>query len=104
MSPDAVDGETYTRYQDGQLVLCSTDEPAPPQAQRVHEAFRALVLDPEFPCLGARSAIGQRSYRFGLYDEMDSPASMRSLAQDLGRFVDERPTYRGAVHDLHRNV
>jgi uncharacterized protein len=89
---------TRTSYAmpDGEdLVLAVTREPARPLAQRVHAAFRALVLDPEYPCVGSRSAINQGSYRFALYDEMNSPDDTEAFAHDLYEFVSEQPHIDG---------
>jgi FPC/CPF motif-containing protein YcgG len=61
----------------------------------VHEAFRAFVLDPEYPCVGARSALNQGSYRFGLYDEMCSKQSTAGLGADLLKFVEEQDRIEG---------
>jgi FPC/CPF motif-containing protein YcgG len=63
------------------------DEPAPALAGRVHAAFRALVLDPEFPCVGARSAMNQESYRFAMYDQLNGDNATTQLARDLARFA-----------------
>ena len=64
---------------------------AAPLAARVHDAFRALVLDPEFPCVGARSALNQGGYRFALYDRLGEAASTRALAADLHDFASAPP-------------
>jgi FPC/CPF motif-containing protein YcgG len=81
---------------EGDALVCAADhEPAPALATRVHAAFRALVLDPEFPCVGARSAINQGSYRFGMYDDMRSADSAHALARDLRSFVAEQPQIEG---------
>lgn len=63
------------------------DAHAPPLAARIHDAFRALVLDPEFPCVGARSALNQKTYRFAVYDRLGDAASIRALAADLHDFA-----------------
>ncbi len=91
----ARENSCYGTYEDGALVLAVTKQPAPPLADRVHSAFRALVLDPEFPCVGARSALNQNSYRFAMYGEMDTEASTAGLARDLHAFVREQPDIAG---------
>jgi FPC/CPF motif-containing protein YcgG len=53
----------------------------------VHDSFRALVLNPAFSCVGARSAIRRENYRFGLYRRMGSPAATAGLARDLFDFA-----------------
>lgn len=68
-----------------------------PLAQDVHECFRRLVLDPKFSCVGAKAAINGGSYRFGLYDEMNTAPSTAGLAHDLWEFVREQPTFAPAL-------
>jgi FPC/CPF motif-containing protein YcgG len=87
--------ETYSLYRDDALVLAASGEPAPALADRVHAAFRALVLDPEFPCVGARSAMNQASYRFAMYDEMATEVTTDALARDLAMFVREQDAIEG---------
>lgn len=85
----------YGAYRDERLVLARDGSPVPNLATRVHDAFRALVLDPEFPCIGARSAISQASYRFGMYPEIDTAATTAGLAYDLFDFVREQEDLAG---------
>ncbi|MBF6600706.1 MAG: YqcI/YcgG family protein [Dehalococcoidia bacterium] len=87
--------DCYACVDDGKLVLVADGTPAPALAQRVHDAFRALVLDPQFPCVGARSALNQGSYRFGMYRELDATTSTDALAHDLRAFIDEQPRIEG---------
>lgn len=84
---------SYGRYIDGRLLI--GEAAAPQQAQEVHAAFRAFLHDPDFPCLGARSIVNQQSYRFGLYPRLAEEGATSSLASDLYRFVDERPSIHG---------
>jgi uncharacterized protein len=74
----------------GKLVRAPLGEPATPLQQFVHDSFRALVLNPAFSCVGAKSAIRRGSYRLGLYAEMGSPGSTAGLARDLFDFVEEQ--------------
>ncbi|MEX2238343.1 MAG: guanitoxin biosynthesis heme-dependent pre-guanitoxin N-hydroxylase GntA [Dehalococcoidia bacterium] len=77
------------------LVLVDGGEPAPAVAARVHDALRALVLDPEYPCVGSRSAFNQDSYRFAHYPELASIDATAGLARDLLTFVREQPQIEG---------
>jgi FPC/CPF motif-containing protein YcgG len=61
----------------------------------VHDGFRALVLNDHFTCAGAKAAVRQNSYRFGLYEGLASPGATAGLAHDLFAFVAERPTFEG---------
>jgi uncharacterized protein len=72
------------------LVRMPLGEPATPLQEFVHDSFRALVLNPTFSCVGAKSAVRRGSYNFGLYAEMDSLGSTAGLARDLFDFVEEQ--------------
>jgi FPC/CPF motif-containing protein YcgG len=63
---------------------------ATPLQRFVHDSFRALVLNPAFSCVGAKSAVRRDSYHLGLYAEMGSPGSTAGLARDLFDFVEEQ--------------
>lgn len=91
---DSASSPTYAAPSAGFLLL-DGGEPAPALANRVHAAFRALVLDPEFPCVGARSAINQDSYRFAMYDELNGDTATLQLAEDLGRFAQDASAFEG---------
>jgi uncharacterized protein len=56
-------------------------------AQVVHEAIRDRLLSPEFPCLGARSALRRGTYEFGVYDELGTSDAARRLWGDLRAFT-----------------
>ena len=60
----------------------------------VHDGFRALTLNAHFTCVGAKAAVRQGGYRFGLYDSLGSPASSAGLARDLFTFSRERGSFR----------
>jgi hypothetical protein len=62
-------------------------------ARRVHDSFRAHVLDPEFSCVGGKAAIKNDTYRFGFYAGMNEQASTAGLAYDLWEYVRERPSF-----------
>jgi FPC/CPF motif-containing protein YcgG len=91
----ALENSCYAAYRDGELVLEEGGEDAPAVAQRVHDALRALVLDPEYPCVGSRSVLNQGSYRFAMYDEMNSAGATAGLARDLLTFTHEQPEIGG---------
>jgi hypothetical protein len=59
--------------------------------EEVHHAFRALLHDPEFPCLGAKSVVNRDSYRFGLYEQLAGAESTAALARALWRFLERPP-------------
>jgi YqcI/YcgG family len=78
------------------------DGPASPLAQLVHAQVRALVLNPAFPCLGARAALNQGTYRFGMYAALASAEATRALGDDLLAFVAEQPSLGSALRRSSR--
>ncbi|MPZ50140.1 MAG: hypothetical protein GEU75_12735 [Dehalococcoidia bacterium] len=93
-SRQALANSSYGRWSDGQLLLGDGGSPTR-MAEDVHAALRAVLHDPDFPCIGAKSVVNQSSYRFGLYPEMGSPSATAGLALDLFRFSEERPRIEG---------
>lgn len=82
---------SYSAFQHNTLVQLLNPEQAPtPLMEYVHDAFRSLVLNPRFSCVGAKAAIRRGTYRFGLYGEMNAPGSSAGLARDLFAFVQEQ--------------
>lgn len=59
----------------------------------VHDGFRALTLNEHFTCVGAKAAVRQGGYRFGLYGTLGSPASCAGLARDLFSFIQDRHSF-----------
>jgi len=58
-------------------------------AAAMHGALRAFVLDPRYPCVGAKSAFNNGSYRLGIYERLAKPAATAALARDLAAFTRE---------------
>lgn len=56
-------------------------------AAKAQTAFRGLVLDPEFPCLGGKSAVNEKSYGFAVFDEMGTRQTTRELSDRLFDFA-----------------
>lgn len=80
---------TYCRF-DGKRLVRVLDGRDPPALTRlVHDGFRALALNEQFSCVGAKAAVRQGGYRFGLYAELGSTDACASLAHDLTLFVNE---------------
>lgn len=61
----------------------------------IEGALKALVHDPDFPCVGAKSVVNQESYSFGLYPELGDERSAAALAYDLYEFIQARPSMVG---------
>jgi hypothetical protein len=93
-SATAVKNSSYGRPCDGRLVLPES-HPARRMAGEVHAALRAVLHDPDFPCVGAKSVVNQESYRFGLYNDLAGADTTAGLALDLYRYVEERPQIDG---------
>ncbi len=81
---------SYHGNDGGELVRLLETAPPNAFARIAHEAFRGFVLDDAFSCLGAKSSIRRRLYRFGTYARMDDPAVTAGLARDLFAFAAER--------------
>jgi len=67
-------------------------EPVDVRATFVHDQFRALVLNPQFACVAAKSAFHKNNYRFALYEQggLGSPEAQAQLARDLEAFAREQ--------------
>jgi FPC/CPF motif-containing protein YcgG len=65
------------------------DQPIPPLGETAHDQLRATILNEYFPCIGARAAFAQGTYRFGYYKELGHLSSMAAMGRDLRRFVTE---------------
>lgn len=61
----------------------------PPQGEAAHDMLRAHILGEYFPCIGARSAFMQGTYRFGFYKELGHLSSVAAMGRDLRRFTTE---------------
>jgi len=55
-------------------------------AAQAKEAFRSFVLEPDFPCLGAKAAFNSDSQTVHLFDEFGSPEATAELAAALSDF------------------
>jgi FPC/CPF motif-containing protein YcgG len=85
---------SYAARRDGKLLhVLNPERTLSPLTESIHEKFRAFILDPGFPCTGARAAVNTDCYRFGIYAEMNTQAATAGLAHDLWEFVQERPTF-----------
>jgi FPC/CPF motif-containing protein YcgG len=54
--------------------------------ERVVAEFREYVLQPDFPCLGAKSVVRLNSYRLELYGALGSEGDAARLVSDLANF------------------
>ena len=51
----------------------------------------AHIRSPQFPCVGARSAVNRQRARFHLYPGFSDERAVREICADLARFSDEFP-------------
>ena len=61
----------------------------PLTAAAVDGAFRGFVGDPHYPCVGAKSAVNNDSYRLAVYGDLASGDATAGLCRDLFRFRHE---------------
>ena len=80
----------YFATKAGRPVLQS-DPKSPPClfASAAVAAFRGFVQNPQFSCVGAKSAVAQESARLGVYGHIGSPEATAGLARDLWSFTRE---------------
>ena len=82
---------SYMGCIDGELVRLLEAKTPSAHARYVHNAFRSLIANESYPCIGARASLNTESYRLGTYEEMGSVGSTLGLARDLCAFAAERP-------------
>lgn len=73
------------RSEQGQID--STTGPDALFGEEARTAFQKFVLDPDFPCLGAKAAFNSGSDAFEVYGELASEASTARLSADLSAFT-----------------
>jgi FPC/CPF motif-containing protein YcgG len=59
------------------------------ETQQARERFAAYVMDGDFPCVGARSALNRGRLRFSLFDTLGDPATSEPLCRALYGFMRE---------------
>lgn len=92
-SAQALENSNYGAFVDKKLVAGEhLDEKPQPLLGFIHDSFRALILNPQFSCVGAKSAIQNGGYRIGHYDELATPTATAGLAHDLYHFLSEQPS------------
>lgn len=56
---------------------------------RAHAALLDRILDRQFPCVAARSALNRQTYRLGVYPQLGSAESASAVCHDLYEFCHE---------------
>lgn len=62
------------------------------RALHFHHLMRATIESKAFPCVGAKAAFKQQSYRFGYYGRMLADETLKGLSHDLKAFAAEQKT------------
>lgn len=57
-----------------------------------HQQLRFMVLNKNFPCAGAKTAIHQNTYRFSFYSKIGSEETAKLMCFDLFNFILEQKT------------
>jgi FPC/CPF motif-containing protein YcgG len=86
----------YCAVEHGRLFRPGEPNPPSPMTCFVHDSLRAVLANEQFTCAGAKAAVAQDAYRFGLYGDLASPQSSDALAADLARFVKEEASIDSA--------
>ncbi len=95
-SSDAMECSNYAAFIDKKLVAGDMlDQKPQALLDFIHDSFRSLVLNPQFSCVGAKSAIQQGGYRIGHYPALGDEKSTAGLAHDLFHFLQEQPSLDG---------
>lgn len=81
-------------YTKGGLPVSRGGPASPPDlfASAAVAAFRGFVQNPQFSCVGAKSAVAQESARLGVYDQLGSAGTTAGLARDLWTFTHDPDT------------
>jgi FPC/CPF motif-containing protein YcgG len=80
----------YYGTKGGRAVLLSEPGQTPDLfASAAIGAFRGFVLNPDFSCVGAKSAVMHETYRLGVYDQLGGVGSTAGLCRDLFTFARE---------------
>lgn len=74
-------------------LMPSLEHPEPPaEVTYLNDQFTAVVSG-QFPCIGARAAFHEGTYRLGVYDRLASIESVAGMGRDLRRFVAEQERF-----------
>ena len=80
----------YFGTKSGRAVLLSEPGESPDLfASAAIGAFRGFVLNPEFSCVGAKSAVMHETSRLGVYDRLGGAGATAGLCRDLYTFARE---------------
>lgn len=67
----------------------ANDPLIPPLGEAAHDMLRSFILGEYYPCIGARAAFTEGTYRMGFYKHMAHLSSVAAMGRDLKRFIGE---------------
>jgi len=76
-------GENFSR-------IFEPEKSLPLTARNAYGDFRAHISDEDFSCIGAKAALNGNLFRFGFYEEINTPETNLLLAEDLRLFAEEQ--------------
>ncbi|HEY4262506.1 MAG TPA: guanitoxin biosynthesis heme-dependent pre-guanitoxin N-hydroxylase GntA [Schlesneria sp.] len=89
-SPFALQHSAYFRIvSDKPIFVAEPTRPPDLFAAAVAGAFKGFVRAPQFPCVGAKSAVMNENYWIGVYPRLASAEASAGLARDLFTFTQE---------------
>ena len=93
-NPYAGTFSSYAEWRNDRLVpVFYPERRLSPLAETVHDQFRAHIADSDFPCIGAKAALGGNFYRYGFYTKVNSPEATDGLAHDLWEYAREQSKF-----------
>lgn len=93
VDPVASRFSSYAAFHDEAVIRpFASDKPVHTELVDAHTLLRQQILGQFYPCIGAISALNQKSYRFGLYPELASDDAVRAVCHDLYCFLHEFPS------------
>jgi len=100
LDPDHDAGRRLRIVPDGKLVPDVGDPKPSKEVKFLHDQFTSLASG-QFPCIGARAAVHEGTYRLGVYDTLGSLPSVAGMGRDLRRFVAEQTQFSSLREFLH---
>ncbi len=92
VDPVASRFSNYAAFQDRVVVRpLAPDVPVDAELTDAHDQLRQQILGHLYPCTGALSAFGRKSYRFGLFPNLACDSAVRAVCHDLYEFCHEFP-------------
>ena len=100
LDPDHDAGRRLRIVPEGKLMPDVGDAAPSKEVKFLHDQFTTLASG-QFPCIGARAAMHEGTYRLGVYDTLASLPSVAGMGRDLRRFVAEQTEFASLREFLH---